>query len=86
MSIKRVFSGNLKALEAYIVEFDDDTKIDVVKTDLISLTTDKKLNADLTDKLSVVSKTDKIFLHKNRSGTIAVATGHEPVVWPEDVK
>jgi len=25
-----------------------------------------------------------IFLHKNRSGTIAVATGQEPKIWPED--
>lgn len=25
-----------------------------------------------------------IFIHKNRNGTIAVATGVEPEVWPED--
>jgi len=84
MPIRRIFSGNSKASDAYIVEFGDNTKIDATKTDLTSLPTDKELNTDLTDKLSVVSKTDTIFLHKNRNGTIAVATGQEPKVWPED--
>jgi hypothetical protein len=82
MAIKRIFSGNSKSDVAYEVEFTDDTKISLTKSSLTILDTKEKLDTDLTTKMG--ARKDKIFLHKNRSGTIAVATGAEPEVWPED--
>jgi len=37
----------------------------------------------LTECNKYITK-DSIFFHKNRDGTIAIATGAEPDIWPED--
>lgn len=83
MTIKRIYSGNVKSKIAYEIEFADNSKISLAKSSLTTIDTKEKLEANLATKMGV--RKDKIFLHKNRNGVIAVATGQEPKVWPEDV-
>ena len=54
-------------------------------TDLILLDTEAKLYDDLVDQIGKTPDTP-VFFHKNRNGTIVIATGQEPDVWPEDEK
>lgn len=44
----------------------------------------KKALEDDAKAKSVESRMPVFFIHLNRSGTVAVATGSEPAVWPED--
>lgn len=82
MAIKRLYSGNLKSTIAFALTFADNAQITVTKNQLLIYDTMNKLNLYIS--LQLAGRSDKIFLHKNRNGTIAVATGREPVVWPED--
>lgn len=84
-TIKRVYSGNINSEIAYIVEFAANSKVTLTKTDSSLLDNQTKLDNDLITKM-VDKKTTPIFLHKNKNGTVAVATGQKPIVWPENEK
>lgn len=49
----------------------------------ISGKTEKEILDNLAAQLSTGAIQD-LFIHKNRSGTIAIATGAPPRFWPED--
>ena len=85
MSIVRITSGNSKAAIAYEIEYSSNDKVTTSKADLALLPTQSALEADLASK-KPQAETTPIFLHKNKAGTIAVATGSAPKVWPEDEK
>ena len=50
-----------------------------------SLDTAEKLATEIEKVISKEAKPD-LFLHKNRDGSWAIATGEEPKTWPEDEK
>ena len=83
--IRRIHSGQLTDKVAFSIEYVDEKVASVDRTALVSptLSTDAQLVEEVTRQLKEVP-TVPVFLHKNRSGTIAVATGAEPEVWPED--
>ena len=39
---------------------------------------------DAADQRGLTAEMPVFFVHFNRSGSVAVATGQEPAVWPED--
>jgi len=83
VAIKRIFSGNAESKVAYEIEFADTKSIPatVEKTSLTTLNTDQKITASFAAK---ATEETPVFFHKNRNGTIAIATGAAPKVWPED--
>ena len=54
----------------------------------------KVLNLSIRDNLKIpdgqientLGKVTDLFVHKNKDGTFAMATGKEPDIWPEDEK
>ena len=53
--------------------------------DLIKTNTDKKIKRYLIDAASEFGiDVSNIFVHINRDSSIAIATGQEPAVWPEN--
>ena len=79
MGLKRVFSGNNRSLVAFGIEFDEKA-CEMEKSALSVFDTEDKLQGEVTQQMFPVP----VFVHKNRDGTIAIATGEEPDVWPED--
>ena len=65
--------------DAIIIE--TDTKQVVLKNTDESLSSASLTKTELEKTLG--TKSD-LFIHKNRDGSIAVATGNEPESWPED--
>lgn len=82
MAIRRVHSSPPNRATLYAVTFDDGVTVELEKSKLSELNTAAKLNQDLTARLA--GRSEKIFLHLNRRGNVAVATGSEPETWPED--
>jgi hypothetical protein len=50
-----------------------------------SLDTAEKLATEIEKVISKEAKPD-LFIHKNRDGSWAIATGEDPKIWPEDEK
>lgn len=77
MGLKRIVTRNGIVIE------------DTTRTATISLRdganrerTEAQLNTELSRQLP--DMTTQVFIHKNRNGTVAVATGVEPEIWPEN--
>jgi len=83
--IKRIFGGNSKSVVAFEIEFTDGSKVSVNKAQLVGgqFNTDAKLN-NYTKTLLSNKTTTPVYIHRNRSGTFAIALGEPPAVWPED--
>ena len=70
------------ALEAQIIiELADGKNYTASKAALDTLATPTAVKAEAEKALG---KLDDLFIHKNRDGSWAVATGAAPAVWPED--
>lgn len=59
----------------------DGREFKVNKNQLAQLDTEKKIQAAIEAFFGPLSD---IWVHKNRDGTWAIATGQEPNMWPED--
>ena len=71
---------------AVVIEIDR-AKFEVTHANLTTYDTVEKIKAEIERQASLSAKQlPKIFFHKNRDGSIAIATGDEPKVWPEDEK
>jgi hypothetical protein len=63
----------------------DGKKIEIDHASLTTLDTAEKIKAELQSQASLSNmQLPKIFIHLNRDGSVAVAVGAEPRVWPED--
>ena len=62
--------------------------LQLTREELDTYSTGGQISAALLDKavLADVSLPDDVSLHINRDGSIAVATGLEPQIWPEDTR
>lgn len=79
MDVKRVATSRKASDDALIVEWGKE-RFTVSQADAAKLT-----SASLAASLSAVSKeAPTIHFHRNRDGSIAVATGVAPETWPED--
>lgn len=76
INLKRV--STLKK-DGILIEFED-SKLQVAEKDLPGTVIDIKSELEGQYKKSL----DNVFIHKNRDGSFAVATGQEPKVWSED--
>jgi len=87
MGINRIATYKLgKSDTAVLIEVDG-KPIEITYSELSTYNTEKKIENRI-DFLASKSKVDlpEIFIHKNRDGSVAVATGQEPDIWPEDEK
>lgn len=64
-----------------IVELANAKRFTASEATLITLATPAAVK---TEAEKIIGKTTDLFIHKNRDGSWAVATGEEPRVWPED--
>ena len=77
-NIRSIHSGNTKSKIPVEVKFDNMTMtVNQAELDLCA-------NQSALDNLLATKNAPSIYLHLNRSGTIAVATKQVPNVWPED--
>ena len=83
MPINKVSSGNNATAVAFEIGFTDNVTIKLTKQQLTTFDTQEKLDAFIKTQTS--GRPEEIYLHKNRDGRIAVATGSEPDTWPEDL-
>ena len=64
----------------------DRVKFEITHTDLTTYNTVEKIKSEIERQASLSAKQlPEIFFHKNKDGSIAIATGAEPEIWPEDV-
>jgi len=83
VSLTRVATSEKKTNAVEIVV--DKTTLTIERDDLATLYTAAKLKAAVEQQASLASKElPRLFFHINDDGSIAVATGTEPDVWPED--
>ena len=68
--------------EAILVEFTDGKTVRITKTGLATHNTAEKLRVEAGRQLGRIDP--NLHLHFNRDGSVAVAYGAEPEVWPED--
>lgn len=63
----------------------DGVKLEIEHGDLSHLDTAEKIEAELNSQASTSNvQPPKIFVHISRDGSLALATGAAPKVWPED--
>lgn len=67
---------------AVLVEVDG-KEVKVAHADLITYDTAAKIKTELEARAGKVLS--GLFVHRNRDGSLAVAVGQEPGVWPEDL-
>lgn len=60
----------------------DGKKVEIAHADLVTHDTAAKVKAELETQAGKVLP--GLFIHVNKAGNLAVATGQEPDVWPED--
>lgn len=81
MAIRRIATSRAgKGRPAFALEVDDKL-IELEHADLSTHNTSEKVLAEV-ERLAQQSL--PIFIHFNRDGSLAVATGWPPDVWPED--
>jgi len=57
----------------------------LTRSDLLTYDTPDKLVRELRRQIGAEQELSyRTFFHRNRNGSIAVAVGQEPTVWPED--
>jgi hypothetical protein len=72
---------------AAIVLVCDGEKLEIKQTELSTVDTSLKVESALTTAATAAKvKLPPMFIHKNRDGSYAIATGQEPRIWPEDEK
>ena len=60
-------------------------RFEITHSDLTIFNTEKKIKSEIERQASLSAKQlPEIFFHKNKDGSIAIATGQEPNIWPED--
>ena len=69
---------------AVLLEAGGLTLVEIRHTDLTALNSVAKLLA--AAELQAGHSLDDVFFHINRDGTIALAVGRQPKVWPEDAE
>jgi len=84
MSLTRLATWKDTKKEAALLIVDG-IKLEIAHDDLSTLDTAEKIEAELNSQASISNVAlPKIFAHINRDGSIALATGQEPLVWPEN--
>lgn len=85
MPLTRVSSWkDSKQGNATVIEIDR-VKFEISHADLADFDTMEKIKAEIERQALLSAKQlPDLFFHKNRDGSIAVATGSEPNKWPED--
>ncbi len=75
---------NAKNGRAVLIEIDR-IRFEISHADLATHDTVEKIEAEIRRQASTSAKQlPAIFFHKNRDGSVAIATGAAPKVWPED--
>ena len=70
--------------DALIIEIGG-TMLKIQHSELGQLTSANAIKTELTRQASLGNKQlPELFIHVNRDGSLALATGHEPPVWPEN--
>ena len=67
---------------AVYVEIVDQPTITITHSELTTHDTAEKLKAEAERQANATL--GEVFFHFNRDGTVAVALGREPTIWPED--
>lgn len=81
--IKRVGTFKPSKRETAAIVQIGDVEVIITHADKdFSLNTEAKFRAEL---IRVVGNKPPVFVHFNRDGSVAIATGKEPDVWPEDI-
>ena len=84
MSVHRIATIKAgKGKPAVLIEFNTGKPVEISHADLTTHDTTAKLLAE-AERQSERTLAD-FYFHINRDGSIAVATGEEPPVWPEDI-
>lgn len=85
MTIKRIATTR-DTRKAYAVLIETKRgRYQLTANDLLTHDTAKKVGAELKRQADITADSlPNIFVHVNRDGSLALATGHEPDVWPED--
>jgi hypothetical protein len=69
---------------AVLVETEKQTYL-LTADDLLTYDSAEKVKTELDRQVSAAKETlPPLFVHKNRDGSLALATGGAPAVWPED--
>lgn len=64
----------------------DGQKLEISHADLATFDTEKKIKDELELQATIGNvQPPAMFVHINRDGSLALATGAAPKVWPEDV-
>lgn len=84
MTLQRIATWKDAKKEAALLVVDG-IKLKVEHADLSRLDTAKKIETELNSQASTSNVAlPRIFVHINRDGSLALATGALPAVWPED--
>ena len=84
MALQRVATWKDTKKEAALLVVDG-VKLEIAHADLSYLDTAKKIQDELKAQASTSNVAPpKMFAHINRDGSLALATGAAPKVWPED--
>lgn len=84
MDLTRVATFKDKGRAAVLLEVAG-CRVQISHLELVTYATVVDMEDELCRRASLAGKSlPRFFIHKNRDGSLAVATGTEPEVWPED--
>ncbi len=85
MTLTRIATWKTAAKGYAIILTVDGHDLKLEHTDLVTYDTAKKVEDELSRQASVsAAEPPAIYVHVNRDGSLALATGSAPEVWPED--
>jgi N-dimethylarginine dimethylaminohydrolase len=85
MALQRVATWKRAEQGKAVLLVVDGKRIEINHASLTTLDTAEKIEAELQSQATTSNvQLPKIFVHVNRDGSVAVATGAEPRAWPED--
>lgn len=74
-----------KGAQLHLVYIDREGKrkaIEISRSDLASFTTEAQARTAVEQRVG--REIPDLFIHRNRDGAFAIATGQKPEIWPED--
>lgn len=83
MKVTRVAAWKRAAQGPAVLVVVDGVEVKILHADLITHDTAAKIKTELETQAG--KALPGLFIHVNKAGNLAVATGQEPDTWPEDV-
>jgi len=83
MDIRRIATARAgRGKPALVIQFSSGRPVVISQADLVTYDTPAKLRAEAARQAG--RGLAEVYFHFNRDGSVAVATGQAPAVWPED--